>query len=368
MSSPKQSETSELLADAIAKKAAQFKAELSAGAIPTAAEVEEFERLQRLQEALAPNNDARRRRMEIALLLVVAVVLIGFAFTRIPSTAVDLEVRTTKMRVTLAGERKATLIPGEMGEILALRQARVTGADEVQPEGMGAGGRLELRLLTPPKETAGRMPEEFAVRLQEIAIPPSATETITVGVAYDADARGLVFEAAGAETSTARFGEVIPVGANGAVQYAIRPVRATGKDLVLELFPANAERQLTVFRDVHVSEVSFEDGGHSTILGGLALVKSGSEEGVRLQPSDGLTIRSASPMLVRELFLSKGELKATISAPQATAIRIGEGSGRNLMPTLFEWLRRRWPDQLYATLSAVVALGFAVRHWWNRLE
>ena len=70
-------------------------------------------------------------------------------------------------------------------------------------------------------------------------------------------------------------------------------------------------------------------------------------------------------MLVRELTLAKGELKATLSAPHVTTLQLGEDSPRNLMPTLFEWIRFRWPNHFYATLSALAALWLATRRWWE---
>ena len=176
------------------------------------------------------------------------------------------------MRVTLKGQPAVALIPGELGEILALKQARISGADEVLPARVGDSGSFELKQFVPESKTASHQgSEDLTVRLQEISIPSDSPLSITVGVAYAANSRGLFFEASGCKTSTARFGEVIPIGnaihdAKKA-RYAISPVRATGKDLALELFPADSERQLTVFRDMQVSEVSFEDAGHSSILG-----------------------------------------------------------------------------------------------------
>ncbi len=70
-------------------------------------------------------------------------------------------------------------------------------------------------------------------------------------------------------------------------------------------------------------------------------------------------------MLVRELTLTKGELRATLSAPRVTTLQLGEDSPRNLMPSLFEWIRFRWPNQLYATFSALAALWLATRRWWE---
>lgn len=376
MNNPNQGKTGrertplELLSEEMARKRTALVVKLRERMPPSSEDLDSLERLSKLKTILWADDNGRRKKLEIGFLCVTGLLLIGLMLVRIPSTAVDLDVRTTKVRLTLTDQRSATVIPGELGEILVLKQARVSGADEVLPPTVGESGSFELKQVVSPTETTThRDSEDLAVRLQEIAIPSDSPLTIAVGVAYAADSRGLVLEASGSKPSTARFGEVIPLGKEAdnarTVRYAISPVRATGINLMLELFPANAERQLTVFRDMHVSEICFEDSGHSSILGGLAFIKSGGEAGVPLQPSDRLTIRSAGPMLVRELTLTKGELKATLSAPRVTTLQLGEDSRRNLMPTLFEWIRFRWPNQLYATLSALAALWLATRRWWE---
>jgi hypothetical protein len=337
--------------------------------VPSNSDLDALDRLIRFKQILAPRKNEHRKSLEIAFLCTLALVLIGLTFIRVPSTAVDLEVRATKLRMKMTSERSPSLIPGELGEILVLRQARVFGADEVSPPAVTETGSFELRQLVPQNPTPARASDDMAIRLQEISIPANTPLEVSLSVAYAADSRGLVFEALATKPSTARFGEVVPIvgaGSNGhSIQFAIRPVRATGKNLVLELFPANSERQLTVFRDAGISEISFEDAGHSTILGGSALIRSGPEGGIRVQPSDHFRIRSSSPMLVRELTLNKGELRALLSVPRATAIVSGEDASDNLMPTLFESMRARWPTQLYATLSALVVFALALRNWWE---
>ncbi len=360
----------ELLSEEATRRLTALGRALHRGIPPSAEDLDALERISRLKTLFSAHDNGRRKKIEIAFLCGTALLLIGLMLVRVPSTAVDLDIRATKVRLTLTDQRSATVIPGELGEILVLKQARVSGADEVLPPTVGESGSFELKQFVSPTETASHPgSEDLAVRLQEIAIPSDSPLTIAVGVAYAADSRGLVFEASSPKPSTARFGEVIPLGKEAdsakTARYAISPVRATGKNLALELFPANAERELTVFRDMHVSEIGFEDSGHSSILGGSAFIKSGGEATVPLEPSDRLTIRSAGPMLVRELTLTKGELKATLSAPRVTTLQLGEDSPRNLMPTLFEWIRFRWPNQLYATLSALAALWLATRRWWE---
>lgn len=64
-----------------------------------------------------------------------------------------LDIRATKVRLTLTNQRLATLIPGELGEILTLKQARVSRADEVLPPTVGESGSFELGQLAPSTET-----------------------------------------------------------------------------------------------------------------------------------------------------------------------------------------------------------------------
>jgi hypothetical protein len=176
----------------------------------------------------------------------------------------------------------------------------------------------------------------------------------------------------GEKPARAQFGEVIPIESdqnnNTQARFAIRPVRVSGKDLEMELIPSNNAAPLTILRDVHVSQISFGDDGRSSILGGSAVVKSRSENKISVQASDNLDIQSATPMLVRELKFAKGELEVTLTTPNANVISLGDDPPRDLRPTLFEWIRFRWPTQLYGALSALAALWFAARTWWKSPE
>ncbi len=270
MNDPKQTKSDqkrmplEFLSEEATRRLTVLGRALQQGIPPSAEDLDALERLSRLKTFFSAHDNGLRKKIEIGFLCVTALLLIGLTLVRMPSTAVDLDVRTTKVRLTLTDQRSATVIPGELGEILVLKQARVSGADEVLPPTVGESGSFELKQFVAPTETAShRGSEDLAVRLQEIAIPSDSPLTIAVGVAYAADSRGLFLEASGSKPSTARFGEVIPLGNEAdtakTVRYAISPVRATGKNLALEMFPANAERQLTVFRDMHVSEICFED-------------------------------------------------------------------------------------------------------------
>jgi len=340
---------------------------LDNGIQPSADDVDELERLSKLKTFLSVHRAQRRKQVELAVLCVATVVFLGLSFVRLSSTAVDLEIHATKVFLKLDEHHSPTLIPGEMGQILALKQARGSGADDVLPPEVAESGSFEIReVVAAEKSSDNRGSADLTVRLQEISIPEGPV-SIAVGIAYASDSRGLTIETAGSKPVTAQFGQVIAVdqgtSKSQSVEYAIRPVQATGNNLALEIFPANDQPQLTVFRGVQVTEISFEDEGHSTILGGTAYIKGGAGESKQLQPGDYLTIGSVSPMLLRELVFANGELMVRLSTDNANTLQAGADSSSNLIPTLFTFILNRWPTQLYATLSALVATWFALRRW-----
>ena len=209
--------------------------------------------------------------------------------------------------------------------------------------------------------------EESAVRLQEIALPGNSLMKITVGVAYDGDLRGLTVAVSGPNAVKVALGQVIPVESNAnnssLTQYGINSVRAEERTYGSKFIPTNSDRELTVFRDIHVSQIDFKDGDHSTILGGNAYVMDGAGAGTTVRPSEQFTIQSDEPMLLRELTLTKGALKVRLSAQKAKTLSLGSAPSYSLVPTMFQWIRSRWPSELYASLSALVVAWLAVRKW-----
>lgn len=341
---------------------------LKEGKCPSNEDLEAIERFSKLKGLLPPTDS--RRRLDVGVLCVAALLMLICTFLRLSSTEVDLDVRATRVRVTLAGHRSELLIPGELGEILELREAHISGAEQVLPPPVDQSAIVELRQVTSPNGEAGPQHQgTFPVRLQEVALPSDIPFTLTIGIAYALSLRGLSLETSGAMPAKAQFGEVIEVGssaigANG-VSHAIRPVIVRGRNLSMELFPVQTGQSLTVLRDVEVSDISFENHGHSSILSGSAAVKSGAFPIVTVQPSDRLDIRSNIPMLVRELTFDKGAVKARLTAPEATTITAGDSHPRNLMPTLFDWLQYRWSTQLWGAISALATLWFAIQRWWS---
>lgn len=339
------------------------------GIEPSSDDVETLERLGKIDTAYADFDRQRRKKYEYFALCLTVLIFAALSILRVGSTPADLDVRAMKIHLMLTTPQSITLIPGEMGQILPLKEARVTGIESVPPEPRANNGTLEVRALT----LLGKSPstsvsaEDLAARLQEIALPAKSPISIVLGVAYDGDLRGLTLATSAANPIRVVFGEVIPLEGDaqepGSLPYAIRSVRVAGKHLSLEFVPAKNVRQLTIFRDLRVSGVLFEDEDHSTILGGAAYVRGGVEQSVLLQPSDRLVVGSDEPLLIRELTLSGGELHARISARRASTLLLGEGPPRNLRPTLFQWIRYHWPGELYTTLSALVVAWLAIRKW-----
>jgi hypothetical protein len=378
MSTSKKSEEREieavrdLLSADLARRLSALSAPLAKGEMPSEDDANAIERLSKLMTLLPLKKNRRSQQIDLVLLFAAVPVLLASAFIRLPSTAVDIEVRATGMTLALGGNHSDLLIPGESGEILALSQARISGADAVSPQSMGLASTVEIRQLVLDKQPPTIRKADLAVRLQEIAVPSDIPFKLGVSLAYAAQSRGLMLHMVGEKPARAQFGEVIPIESaennNTQIRYAIRPVRVSGKDLEMELIPINNADALTVLRDVHVSQITFGDDGHSSILGGSAVVKGRSENKITIQPSDNLNIQSAKPMLVRELKFEKGELRVTLTTPNANTISVGDDPPRDLRPTLFEWIRFRWPTQLYGALSALAALWFAARTWWKSPE
>jgi len=347
--------------------------DMNEGILPGSEDIDKLERLTKIKAFLATQGAGRRKRYEL-IALCLAILLFGaLNLVRLRTTAADIEISATRVHISLDAQDATSLIPGETGQILALRHARVSGAEKILPPNVGENGSFEIKQLAASDSLAlKRDPEDLAVRLQEIALPGGSSESIVAGVAYVADARGLTIETSGSTPVEAVFGRVIPIQTtpNGgkSLGYAISPVRVAGNNLSFELLPTKGTSELTVFRDIRVSQITFEDSGRSTILGGAAFIKGNSSAPIQLQPSDRFTIQSDTPMLLRELTLTKGELKARLSAPRAKDILLGDDSPRNLMPTWFQWIRYRWPSELYATISALIVAWLAIRRWMESSE
>lgn len=344
------------------------------GAEVTGDELDGVENLQRLKALLPGQKATSTRRVDTVLLCVCVVLLAIMMIVRLPSTAVDAEIHATKVQLKLDSQKDALLIPGEHGEILSLKEALIARADEITPSTSVEDKNLDLREAKPAAKGAakgvlGEGSNDLSVRLQQISLPSNSPLSLVIGVAYSSESRGLLFEPSSAENSVAKFAEVTPATmdskSSATPSYFFRPYRVSGKEMSLELFPSNQAGELTVFRDLHVAEINFMDGESSSILSGALHVRNSAQATTTLQPSDQLMLQGRNSIVVRELVLSKGELKALVSVPKATAIQYGEDTLRDGMPTLLEWVHFRWPTELYVTLSALVGLWLAARRWWG---
>jgi hypothetical protein len=293
-------------------------------------DLDALERLKKIKTLSADLKRERSKAWELSLLCFIALLFGLSSIVRVASTVADVDIRSTKVQLTLQTPQAVTLIPGELGQILNLKEARIAGADSVMPAGVADNGSFEIKAFIPKIKSEKQLSaEESAVRLQEIALPGKSLMKITVGVAYDGDLRGLTLAAvSGPNAVKVALGQVIPVESNAnnsrLTQYGINPVRAEGKDLRLEFIPTNSDRELTVFRDIQVSRIDFKDGDHSTILGGNAYVMDGAGAGTTMRPSEQFAIQSDEPMLLRELTLTKGALKVRLSAQKAKTLSLGK--------------------------------------------
>ena len=210
-----------------------------------------------------------------------------------------MEVIATKVQLKLDSQKGTLDIPGEHGEILSLKEALIARADEITPSTSPEDRNLDLReTKSVAKGAPGESSNDPGVRLQQISLPSSSPISLVVGVAYSADSRGLLFEPSSTEDSVAKFAEVMPAIAgskSSASSPYFRTYRVNGKEMSLELFPSNQSGELTVFRDLHVSEISFMDGESSSILSGALHIKNSSRATTALQPSDRLLLRSKKP-------------------------------------------------------------------------
>jgi len=109
--------------------------------------IEAVERLLKLKAALpVPRKSLRLGRIAGILVTVLSAALLFFrAYMKRSTTSVELEVRASRIELQLTDKRASLLIPGELGEVLALSSAQVAGVDEVDPLITHDGGELHLR-------------------------------------------------------------------------------------------------------------------------------------------------------------------------------------------------------------------------------
>jgi hypothetical protein len=327
----------------------------------------------RLEALLVPPSQPVRRTPDLIAFAAAALVLVGLFLIKLPQAGVDAELRVTELQFEVNSGSQTNIIPGESGQILMLKRAVVSGLESGSPEGASNGGRLDLRTL-PGKgggEADAASRADRSVRLSSIALPPNAPLSVDAGVAYSGASRGVNLELQDNQPIETSFGKVISLpfrhAKPNAPAIAIENITAAGRDLRFSLFPADETQELAIFRNIRISRIAFKSGDAPSILSGALHIRGGLAN-VPLGPSDRLVLGSESPMILREVGLAAGQLKVVLSASRATTIQLGDDQPRDLRPSLLQWLMFRWPNELYAALSAVIALWIGTRRWWRGAE
>jgi hypothetical protein len=357
--------TRNLIQAELDKQLDSIAAQLEEGKLPTERQLNDIDGLSKLK-TLFPEENRGIKIWEIALLFFAALILLCAAHFRVPSSLVEVDVHLSSIRVGLYKNGSDLLLPGEHGEIVALKQANISGATELEPPWINnEGGTFEL----PESKSPAAPNTSVGVRLQALTIPANGASSLTLGVTYRPGLRGLVLYSEGNEPTKTSFGEVIAVSSDGGAtrnaQFAIKSIAAKGNLLRVELFPLDAQTSFTVLRDVEITNVNFENVADSAILGGRIFVENLPQSRIDVQPGDHLQIKSDKPMMIRELVFSKGQLEGTIDVPSATAVLLGDKHPRNLLPSYLDRLQSSWPTQPYTTLATLVAIWLAFRQWWK---
>ncbi|MBZ9711607.1 hypothetical protein LB543_33555 [Mesorhizobium sp. ESP7-2] len=342
--------------------------QVTSGEAPSPTSLARLARLDEVSNALKSLEPNRKRGTDLVALGVATLVLLTLCLIRLPHAPLDVTLRATSLKFDLLPTTTVTLLPGEAGQILSLEQAIVSGVEDASPSDAAPGGRLELNAETVDGDKTAPVKLDPSVRLYAIQLSPGAKFSVDTRIAYSGDTRGLDIAAQGSSSIEADFGRLIRVGAPGqpltVSNSAIQQVSVRGKMLRFALYPAEKQQDLAVFRNTAISSVAFEEAGDPTILSGAVDVGDGGQN-FQLRPSDLLTVRSAKPMIVRALSLQDGQLNVIMSAPEATVLRLGRDSPKDLRPSLLQWLLFHWPNELYAAVSAAVATWLAVRRWWE---
>lgn len=331
-------------------------------AVRSKEDLDELERLDKLKAMVRSEVSDQRRAWEIAALVFTAILLLASSYFRVPSIPIDIDVRASEVRFEMTTGREKALIPGENGQILELKSATISGMSSATVDGIPASqDPLVLEQLRTSNATPAHTTSSTPVQLQEIALSGNSQFKLTTAVAYSGAARGIRLETSGAALVSALLTEpASPLP---------HPVTTEGKELRFELFPADSNEPLVIFRNAHASKIVFDKADQSTLFGGTVYVSGGDSTGIPLRPSDLLKLESGSQHLfLRELSLVKGELHVILSTADATLVTVGGDATRNLRPTWFQWVLAKWPNQLYATLTAWIGIWLALRRWWSSTE
>jgi hypothetical protein len=344
---------------------------LADGPVPSAILIE-LEGIEKIESTLPNKTRARSRLVDLIVFGTSAFAIAILFSVRLPQAAVDLELRATALEFAVEPASSTNLIPGEAGQTLALKRAMVTGIEDALPISVSNGGYLELRATAIDDSDITQRRIDPSVRLFAIALPPDSSNAISMNIAYSGNTRGVSIGIQSAKPTEAALGRVIfapSTPGKGPLQSAVEQISIAGKQLEFTLFPSDETRDLAIFRNTRLAHISFGKSGTSEILGGELRIRGRSDDSpIILRPSDLLVIRSEKPIILRELTLSGGQLKAILSASEAQVIGLGDVDMRDLRPTLLQWLLYRWPDEVYVILTAIIAIWLSIRRWWGASE
>jgi hypothetical protein len=292
--------------------------------------------------------------------------MLSLAFVRLRSTRVDVEVRLNGLTVTMQPDGSDAIIGGERGEVLALKMAKISGETK---HDSAAGADLSSidsprfeQLSIPTGKSCGDAPKPAGTGSQTSvgSTPEKDTScgpsTVRIELAFDKGARGIALEASGSHFATASLN----AGKD------LSPVSASGRELRIELYPASDQKSMIVARNLPASKVTYELDRETSVLGGRIFVRSHQSQEIPIRSGDRLEIETDEPAYVREISLADGEIKAVLSYLKATSVGLGNPAPQNLMPTVFDWIKARWPTQLYATIMAIVAAWLGFRRWLEK--
>lgn len=334
--------------------------------VPTGEELEALKRLRDLESTLPRPQASLLKKTGQWVLILSTFLMFSLAFVRLPSTRVDVEVRLNGLTVTMQPGGSDSLIAGERGEVLALKTARISGdtsrdfAFDVDPASIDSPRFEQMsipagkpcaaarrRIGTGSQAAVGSIPEKDT---------PCGPSTLRIELGFDKGARGIALEASGSQPATASL--------NTGTDFS--PGSASGNKLRVELYPATGQKSIVVARNLAASGVTYELDGETSVLGGKIFVQSHLSQEIPIRSGDRLQIDTDEPAYVREMSLADGEIKADLSYLKATRVWLGNPAPLNLMPTVFDWIRARWPTQLYATITAIVAAWLAVKGWLEK--
>jgi len=355
-SSQPASDMAGILAGEIQRRRRELADKLAAGEVPSVDEINAVNALGEIKSSLPRRSLSKLGRVVLWTLSAVTLAIVAFAFIRVGATEVQLDIRMTGLTLDLQATDKEIQITGENEEVLVLKKADILSPHPNDQPGSVARSRLESLTIPSGVCPSGRSDPPSPSGTPEPV--PCRGSTLRLQLAFDlvdpkddVQSRGVLVGAKSTKPAQARlnWGDFAT------------PVNWTGTDLRVAFYPASESKPLTVARNVRIARAIF--GGSNVILGGTVFVRNRPEPTVSLRPGDELLIDPGAPATVRQITLADGELRAIVSYPSATSVLLGDPHPRDLLPTVFDWLRASWPTQLYGAITAIAAAWVTLREW-----